>query len=157
PPQPAQPGAEGGLRQVGEEGGDEDRVEGLGADELLGVGVRNEAVDAEGSLLEADAARVDVRHPDVLGRNVEHRETGHPAIAAGEVQELEMGGQGTETTAETPAQNGRHRPPNATPRVEIEDKGLVPVAGVEVEVVEEHLVLRVDVEVHRGEAPGGEA
>src|SRR5947199_348304 len=102
---------------MGEEGGDEDRVEGLGAGELRGVGMRDEAVDAEGRLLETDAALVDVRHPETLRRDVEHRETGHPAVAAGEVQELEMGGQ----AMETPAQNGRHRPPNATPGVEIED------------------------------------
>jgi len=45
-PRRRSPGAEGGLRQVGEEE-ERDGVEGLGGRRLLRIGVRNEAVDAK--------------------------------------------------------------------------------------------------------------
>src|SRR6185436_7898442 len=132
-----------GLRQVGEEGGDDDGVERLSAGEALGVGVGDEAVDAEGLLLETDAAGIDVRHPEALRGDVEHGEAGHPAVAAGEVQELEA----RRRLSESPAENGGHHLPDPAAGVEVEDEGLILVAAMEVEIVEEHLVVGVDVEV----------
>ncbi len=154
--EPAEPGAEGRFRQVGEERGDEDGVEGLPALETGRIGVRDEAVDAELRLLEAHAALVDVRHPDPLRGDVAHREAGHPAVAAGEVEELERPVR-TSRIAEPPAQDRPHRLPDPAAGVEVEDQRPVAVLAAEVEVLDQHLVPGVDVEARRRLGAGGEA
>ena len=156
PVEAAEPGAEGRLGEMGEERGDEDGVEDLRALEARRVGLRDEAVDAEGRLLEADAALIDVRHPEALGRDVEHGVAGHPAVAAGEVEELERPGRIVEA-GEAPAQQRRQRRPDAAAGIEIEDQRLAAVLAAQIQVLDQHLVLGVDGEARRGARAGREA
>jgi hypothetical protein len=154
--EPTEPGAERRLRQMGEEGGDEDRVEGTLDRQPFGIGVGDDPVDPELLLLETHAAGVDVRDPDPLRRDVEHGEAGHPAVAAGEVEQAEAGVGLAEALAEPPAENPRHRLPDPASGVEVEDERPVALLAVDVPVDLQHLVRGVDVEVQAGETPGGE-
>jgi hypothetical protein len=71
---------------MGEEGGDQDGVEGDGGLPALRIGRRDEAVHPELLLLESHPFGVDVRDPDALRRDLRHQVPGDPAVAAREVQ-----------------------------------------------------------------------
>src|SRR6185503_18281298 len=97
---------------------------------------------------------------DPLRGNVAHGVAGHPAVAAGEVEELE-GLSGIAQEGKAPVEERRERRPDAAAGVEVEDQRLAAVLAAQIEVLDQHLVLGVDGEARRGvragcEAEGGE-
>ncbi len=152
-----QPGDEPLFRQMGEQRGDEDGVEGPGArrgGEVLGAHRRDQAVDAETPLLEAHAGGVDVRHPDALRRQQAQQEAGDAAVAAGEVEQPAD----PPRLAEAPAQHLGHGAGDAGAGLEVGIERPLAVARARPHEEAQHLVLGIDLEVDgaRFEAQVGE-
>ncbi len=105
----------------------------------------DDAVDAEPLLLEAHAAGVDVPDPDALRRDLPHQETGDPAIAAGEVEQLaDPAG-----IAEAPAQDLSQRAGDARAGPEVLKQGPLAVSLLGQGEEAQHLVAGVDGSLER--------
>ncbi len=141
-----QPGHEPLRRQMGEQRGDQDGVEGGAArrrGEVLGAHARDDAVHAEAPLLEAHALGVDVGDPDALGRQQAHQEAGDAAVAAGEVEEPP----GPPRLAEAPGEHLGHRAGDAGARLEVGVERPLAIAGRGLHEELQHLVAGIDREL----------
>jgi len=133
-----QPVHESRLRQMGEERGDENRVERLIQSEILGPDGRDDGMHPEPLPLEAEPVLVDVRDPETLRRDLPHQEAGDATITAGEVEDLDG------PVSETPAQDLQHGIGNAQARAEVGEQGTVAVALHALDQEGQHLVPLVD-------------
>ena len=125
---------------MGEQRADVDQIETPLRLEPLRIGLGSQRLDAQHSTLELERSRVDLGHPQTLGRDALAQEAGDSAEAATEVEER---AQLIEPTVR-PARQSLERGSDLLPGNEVAGEGGIPVTAVALDQDLEHVIGRRD-------------